>query len=55
MSITTCGKVQRVVRQYVTAETVTVLTVGDLATIRAGMEALQLWPSTVLDVAQVAR
>ncbi|MEI6813873.1 MAG: pitrilysin family protein [bacterium] len=51
----TAGDVQRVARQYVPVEKVTVLIVGDLAKIRAGVEALKLGPSALLDVSQIVR
>ncbi len=51
----TATDVQRVARQYLPAGTATLVVVGDLAKIRAGIEALQLGPIAVLDVQQVAR
>jgi predicted Zn-dependent peptidase len=47
--------IQRVARQYLPAGTATLVVVGDLANIRAGIEALKLGPIAVLDVQQVAR
>jgi zinc protease len=49
----TAADVQRVARQYLPATTATLVIVGDLAKIRAGVEALKLGTSTVLDVQQV--
>lgn len=51
----TAEDVQRVARRFVPAENVLIVVVGDLATISAGIEALQLGPSTVLDVSSIAR
>lgn len=51
----TAADVQRVARQYVPADRVTLVVVGDLAKIRAGIEALQLGSIAVLDVSSVAR
>jgi hypothetical protein len=47
--------VQRVARQYLPADKATLVIVGDLAKIRAGIEALKLGPAAVLDVRQIAR
>ena len=47
--------VQRVARQYVPVDRVTIVVVGDLAKVRAGIEALKLGTVTVLDVSTVAR
>lgn len=49
----TAADVQRVARQYIPVGKVTVVVVGDLAKIRAGIEALKLGDITVLDVATV--
>jgi predicted Zn-dependent peptidase len=51
----TAADVQRVARQYLPAETATLVVVGDIAKIRAGIEALKLGSISVLDVQQVAR
>jgi zinc protease len=51
----TAADVQRVARQYLPANTATLVVVGDVARIRAGIEALKLGPIVVLDAAQVAR
>lgn len=51
----TVDDVQRVARRYVPAEGALVVVVGDLAKVRAGIEALKLGPSTVLDVTALAR
>jgi predicted Zn-dependent peptidase len=42
--------VQRVARQYIRPDHLTVVVVGDLATIRSGIEALNLGPTTVRDM-----
>ena len=47
--------VQRVARQYIPVDHVTIVVVGDLAKVRAGIEALKLGTVTVLDVSTVAR
>ena len=47
--------VQRVARQYLPEATATLVVVGDVSKIRAGIEALKLGSITVLDVQQVAR
>ncbi len=47
--------VQRVAREYIPAATATVVVVGDLAKVRAGIEALKLGTVTVLDVSSIAR
>lgn len=47
--------VQRVAKQYLPASTATVVVVGDVAKIRASIEALKLGDITVLDAAKVAR
>ena len=46
----TAADVQRVARQYVRPERVSVVVVGDLATIRAGIEALKLGPISLRDM-----
>ncbi len=51
----TAVDVQRVARQYLPAETATLVIVGDIAKIRAGVEALKLGALSVLDIHQVAR
>ena len=51
----TTADVQRVARQYLPAESATLVVVGDIAKIRTGIEALKLGAITVLDVQQVAR
>lgn len=51
----TVADVQRVARRYVPADSSTIVIVGDLAKIRAGIEALKLGPSTLLDVNAIAR
>lgn len=51
----TARDVQRVARQFVPADSATVVIVGDLAKVRAGIEALRLGPSTVLDVSAIAK
>jgi zinc protease len=47
--------VQRVAREYIPAATATLVVVGDLAKVRAGIEALKLGTVTVLDVSSIAR
>lgn len=47
--------VQRVARTYLTPDRATVVVVGDLARTRAGIDALKLGPSTVLDLKSVMR
>ena len=51
----TAADVQRVARQYLPVGTATLVVVGDVAKIRAGIEALKLGSITVLDAQQVAR
>jgi zinc protease len=51
----TAADVQRVARRYVPADSAVIVVVGDLAKVRAGIEALKLGPSTVLDVNAIAR
>ncbi len=47
--------VQRVAREYIPAATATLVVVGDLTKVRAGIEALKLGTVTVLDVSSIAR
>ena len=47
--------VQRVARAYIPLTTATLVVVGDLAKVRAGIEALKLGTVTVLDVSSIAR
>ncbi len=47
--------VLRVARRLIPADNATIVVVGDLARIRAGIEALNLGPVTVLDVATITR
>jgi len=51
----TAADVQRVAKKYLPASRATVVVVGDLAKVRAGIEALQLGTITVLDAAVVGR
>ena len=51
----TIADVQRVARKYLPADRATIVVVGDLAKIRAGIEALKLGAVTTLDVAAVAK
>jgi zinc protease len=51
----TAADVQRVARQYLPADKATLVIVGDLAKVRAGIEALKLGSITVLDVSAIAR
>lgn len=51
----TAGDVQRVARKYLPADRATVVVVGDLAKIRAGIDALNLGATTVLDVTTIAK
>jgi predicted Zn-dependent peptidase len=51
----TAADVQRVARQYLPADKVTVVVVGDLAKIQSGIEALELGAITRLDVASIVR
>ena len=51
----TAADVQRVARQYIPADRATLVVVGDLAKVRAGIEALKLGTITVLDVSSIAR
>lgn len=55
VSQVTAADVQRVARQYLPVGSATLVIVGDLAKIRAGIDALKLGTATVLDVQQVAR
>jgi len=51
----TAVDVQRLARQYLPADRATLVIVGDVAKIRAGVEALKLGAISTLDVQQVAR
>lgn len=51
----TVADVQRVARQYLPSENAYVVVVGDLARIRAGIDALALGPVTVREVNTIAR
>jgi len=51
----TAADVQRVARKYLPADRATIVVVGDLAKIRAGIEALKLGAVTVLDVGSIVR
>ncbi|WKW13619.1 pitrilysin family protein [Pseudogemmatithrix spongiicola] len=51
----TAADVQRVARRYVPDDAATVIVVGDLAKVRAGIEALNLGPVTVVPVEELAR
>lgn len=51
----TVADVQRVARRYLPDDAATVIVVGDLATIRAGIDALGLGPSTVVPVEELWR
>jgi len=51
----TAADVQRVAKQYIPAGTATLVVVGDLTKVRAGIEALKLGSVTVLDVSSIAR
>jgi len=51
----TAADVQRVAKKYLPADRATVVVVGDLAKVRAGIEALKLGTITVLDAAGLAR
>jgi zinc protease len=51
----TAADVQRVAKKYLPANRATIVVVGDLAKVRAGVEALKLGPVTVLDAAAVAK
>ena len=51
----TAADVQRVARRYIPAGTATLVVVGDLAKVRAGIEALKLGTVTTMDVSSIAR
>lgn len=51
----TAEDVQRVARKYLTPDRAHVIVVGDLTTVRPGIEALNLGPIQVLEVGQIAR
>jgi zinc protease len=51
----TAADVQRVARQYLTPDRATVVVVGDLSQVRAGIERLALGEIAVLDAKAVAR
>jgi zinc protease len=51
----TAADIQRVARRLVPIDQSLVVVVGDLAQIRAGIEALNLGPITVMDVAEIAK
>ena len=51
----TAADVQRVARKYLPVNRATVIVVGDLAKVRAGIEALRLGTATVLDIAAVVK
>jgi zinc protease len=51
----TAADVQRVAKKYIPADRATLVVVGDLAKVRAGIEALKLGTVTVLDVSSIAR
>jgi zinc protease len=51
----TAADVQRVAKKYLPADRATVVVVGDLAKVRAGIDALKLGPSTVLDVSSIVK
>ena len=51
----TAADVQRVARQYLTPDKAHVVVVGDLATVKAPVEALGLGTATILEVAKIAR
>lgn len=51
----TAADVQRVARRFVPEANALIVVVGDLEKVRAGIEALALGPSTILDVADIAR
>lgn len=55
VNLVTAADVQRVAKQYLPANTATIVVVGDVAKIRPGIEALHLGDITVLDAAKVAR
>lgn len=49
----TAADVQRVARRYLPSEAATIVVVGDLASIRAGIDALNLGPATVISVEEL--
>ncbi len=51
----TLADVQRAAKQYIPADKATLVVVGDLAKVRAGIEALKLGSITVLDVNSIAK
>ncbi|MCC7052181.1 MAG: insulinase family protein [Gemmatimonadaceae bacterium] len=51
----TAADVQRVARRYLPVDRATIVVVGDLAKVRAGVEALKLGPVTQLEVTSVAK
>lgn len=51
----TAADVQRVARRLIPVDNATIVVVGDLAQIRAGIEALNLGPITVVDVAELTK
>ena len=51
----TAADVQRVARRLIPLDNATVVVVGDLAQIRAGIEALNIGPITVMVVSEIAR
>ena len=51
----TAADVQRVAKKYLPADRATIVVVGDLAKVRAGIDALKLGPSTVLDVSSIVK
>ena len=51
----TAADVQRVANKYIAADKVTIVVVGDLAKIRAGIEALKLGAISVLDVSSIVK
>ncbi len=55
VNLVTAADVQRVAKKYLPVNRATVVVVGDLAKVRAGIEALKLGTITVLDVTAVAR
>jgi predicted Zn-dependent peptidase len=50
----TAADVQRVARRYVPVDAATIVVVGDLASIRAGIEALKLGPTTIVSVEELS-
>lgn len=51
----TAEDVQRVARKYITPDQANIIVVGDLAKVKAPIEALGLGPVTVLEVSEIAR